>query len=560
MKIDKHKFERSSFGLGNFNTQTMQALHKKYYRDYLPFFQELSKLYKQGKNKNEIVETINLIKKIQTLLGDIIKEGSIEKDDADLLYSSVKKIEEKKLYFLEEVANVKALQEKIQKVEATTGISLEDLNVTKEVVEHGIRESRKKSEHPGSFLKRTAPTMHGMAVSGGQAVAASMLGPFYGAVKGAYGLGKDVLNIGKGLREKRQTNLGSSLRSDIRTSGSRVISPGVTPESTQVARTRPPKVDSFTGFSSSPSQREENRISQDNDWSGVFQNRESHLKRDNDWSGVFQNQKESHPQKTELNKPNLEQQVAPLQEFFDKGAYKAKWTKELLSTSKEKKEGSKESMGFLGDFKAGIIPFIGKAGQFALLGAAIAFTANRLYVLGGKVKEYLDVQGKVNIEIEKQRVLQEKQTERLNIALGENLRKAINSEDENARATAVSEIKSVEKERAGKQAAGTGYVKDWTSGAKSLLSGTKNRIENVFSRKVEPTTTSRGSVSKPTVQPPVVIPGMEDLNETLKRLNAQFDKGQYQGAASSKANPSVFDAADSMINDHASGRMTLGER
>lgn len=504
MRIDKTKFERSSFGIGEFNTRTMQALHKKYYRDYLPFFQELSKLYKQGKNKNEIVETINLVKKIQALLGDVIKEGSIKKDDADLLYSSVKKIEEKKLYFLEEVENVKALQEKIQKVEATTGISLEDLNVTKEVVEQGIRESRKKSESTGSFLKRTAPTMHGMAVGGTQAVAASLLGPFYGAAKGAYGLGKDVWSIGKGLREKRQADLGSSLRSDIRTSGSRVSSPEVTPESTQVARTKSPGIESFAGFSS--------------------------------------------------KKPTLEEQSAPLQEFFDKGAYKAKWTKELLSSSKEKEKEGKKRFGFLGDFKAGILPFIGKAGLLAALAVGVGWSITKFNALAkewsglakakGGVKEAGEAAGsaaEMNLD-----VIQKMGIAEYAKAKGVTKRKA------------ALDIANLEQ----RQALSKRTAQPWYKKSLDAMGITKRpELVNVTERTKEIEKLGRvSSTSKETPTSPEAISFMEDLNKTLKKLNEQMDKGLYQSVPNSKSSGNVFDAADSMVNDHASGRMTLGER
>ena len=111
---DKRKKEfRSSkypnFDPGKYSMQSMRAIQTKYSRDYVVFFQELSKLYQIGPNKKRIIKALNDINNIRILLSDIIQENLISKEDSEKLYDLVEKIEDSKQYFLDRSQEVQAL-------------------------------------------------------------------------------------------------------------------------------------------------------------------------------------------------------------------------------------------------------------------------------------------------------------------------------------------------------------------------------------------------------------------------------------------------------------------
>jgi len=488
------------FDVGQFNMQAMDALHKKYTRDYLGFFEELSTLYKIGKNKREIAETIQLIEKARNLLSGVINDGIIGVEDSEKLYDLVEKIEAKKQYFLEEVQKVKALQEKISEVTEKTGVSSQDLNVTQELVKEGVRQSRRKArEGIGSFLERTAPRTYGGIAKVGAGLGTSLLGPFTPLAKAGIGVGKDIIEWRRKATEEKERKLGESYRSGLRPSAA-------IREQTQEARGTPPPVGEFRGVSN--------------------------------------------------RRATLAEQVAPLKEFFDKDAYKAKWTQELLKAAKEGRGGKGENVGGLG----GAFPLLGKAAQVVGIGVAAVFAANRLQKLGEKIQEYSDVQKYVQKELREQAELQKRFNDELSLTLGQKLREAAKSGDEARRKDAVYKIKQLESERAHKQTEETGAWEDWKAGLGAII---PDEPTSRAGKMATPLSGLNGSVNSRSEKGRSFevpsVPGLDILNETIKRLTDQLQKNQTPPILMSGSGGNMFDSADALINAHANGGLTLGK-
>ena len=492
--------------------QSMKVLNKKFGRDYLKFFTELSSLYIAGKNKKEIDKTIRLIEKVQGLLNDVIEEGAISVPDSELLYNLVQQIEEQKKYFLEEVENVQALQEKVSKVEEGTGVSLEDLNVTREVAREGVRQARRREkESTTSFLKRTAPTAYGMGASAVQALGVSTLGPFYGAAKAGLGLLKDAGGVRKSLSEKKESALEESLKTSLRPGG------GMSPdfEGAQTARTQPPPVSDFRG--------------------------------------------------TATKTVSLEKQTEPLREFFDKGAYKAQWTRELLNASKEKSKGA-DGGGLLGglglggltaSFKglgAGLLPLIGKAGLLAALAVGVGLSIKQFINLGGAVSEFSKAK---KAQAEAARGLKQAAGQKLDaikeMGLAEYAKKTGKTEKQVAMDVAYMEQQS----ELTASAAQPWYKK--TGQALGIID--RPKISSVQERTKEIQEMSAPRL-KPGVVPEQPIPfeagQIQTLTETMKNLTDKIGQTQSEGIPGPRQG-NRFDSGDTLIQNHANGDLTLRE-
>lgn len=491
------------------NMQSMKALNKKFGRDYLKFFKELSSLYITGKNKSEIDKTIKLIEKVRGLLNDVIEEGAISVPDSELLYDLVQQIEDQKKYFLEEVKNVKALQDKITKVEKGTGISLQDLNATREVAREGVRQSRRRDkESASSFLKRTAPTAYGMGASAVQALGVSTLGPYYGAAKAGLGLIKDVGGVRKGLAEKKELGLEESLRNSLRPGGGMPADL----EEIKSSRTRPPSVADFRG--------------------------------------------------TGDRGASIEKRTEPLNEFFDKGAYKASWTKELLGITKEKTKGAGMPglgglAGLASKFKSlgvGLLPLVGKAGLLAALAVGVGLSIKQFINLGGAVSEFKKAK---TAQAEAARGLKQAAGQKLDyikeVGLAEYAAKTGKSEKQVAMDVAYMEQRSELEANASQP----WYKK--TGQALGILDRPKISSVQERTKEIQQMSAPRlkpGQV--PTQSIPFEAEQIQTLTETMKNLTDKIGQAQSDDIPGPRQG-NRFDSGDTLTQNHANGDLTLRE-
>lgn len=284
-------------------------------------------------------DVIVLIGKARTALDNIIASGYASKDEENELYDLIEKIEERKEYFLDQASRVKAMQERIDKVTRGTGISTSDLNVTRDIVKRGIKQSRRRIE-PESALSRIKAIMPGAYKFGEEALRGAKVaafGPFtpiadiVGSMIG--GFYKLARSIGGRVAERREERIGVGLRPMAASLPTRDI------ESVAGYRFIPPALGRFGGVRS--------------------------------MAGIS----------------SLDSQVAPLTYFFGNKAYRVKWTKELMERIKgidKKKEDG---------FGSKIMDLLSKFGGLLKPGAIVAgavgavVSVREIYKAGQAFKE-----------------------------------------------------------------------------------------------------------------------------------------------------------------------------
>jgi len=328
----KHRqyFLNNVFGADVYDMKTFRALKRKLERDYKGFFGSLNKLYERGEFKNVAKESLSLTNRVVNLIDSMIESGAINKKEVDIIVQHVGMLNERRDILVQKSGEVKALKGKLSTIESSTGIRPEDLNITGKIVRSGARrEAKKGREGVLPFLKRTMPKTSGLAgeVFGG--VATAGFGPFTPLAKMVGGAGSDIFGLGKGIfqkfGERNERKLGGNLRS--------------------VA-----------------SQLSEGEVGGIGGARGIG-------------TGLL------HSVETKGRKVNSD----ALFDFYNKGAYRAKWTKELL---KKTKAGDKEKGGIL-DILKSALGGVGKVlGSGGLVAGGAVVTGTLLVKLGKQLIKY----------------------------------------------------------------------------------------------------------------------------------------------------------------------------
>jgi len=310
------------FGVDQYSMKVLRALHAKYTRDYLAFFKSLSSMYGASPQKREIDDAVMLVQKVRGTIESVLQNKSIDRDDARVIYELTGQIEEKKDALMEQAAQVKALRERLDKVQREVGISAKDLNITRQIVRKGVKQAAgSQREGVMDFLARTAPGTLELGRKLTRGAAATFAGPFapllgagYDVARGAAGIAG---GLGKKLRQRQERRFASKLKA---------YAPGEDLEGLAQARGMGTSLSGITGTVA----------------------RET--KRAMDLEGRVGAGKCS----------------CDLMDFWNKGAYRAKYTKELLSVLKDMRGKGK---GRVADLKERLLDTVD---DFALLGTAMA--------------------------------------------------------------------------------------------------------------------------------------------------------------------------------------------
>jgi len=524
----KRKIPRFEIIVDQYNMQTLRALRIKLSRDYLAFFRSLSKLYGRSRRKREIDETIIRIRTAIAFLDNILIEGVLEKKDVKSLTGQLKELNEIRDYFLEQVENVDALREKTEKVRRETGISPKDLNITEKVIKIGVQQARKPVWRPSTlerFKERMPRTYYaGARILRGAGAAA--FGPFAPLASLALLSAGEMLKLPVtvvGALRKRKVE---SLRRELRP----VIGGLSTQRLRQMYAERGAGL-GVTGF------------------------------------GRLRAEVPRPQPVARRRKRTKEEQVAPLVYFFDRKAYRAKWTRELLSRfkrfeRKEKDAGLISSLlkgigGLPGKFlklSASIVPFLGKAGLLASLGASIGFTTSRLYKLAGVVASLWDVKKQVRTGAVKigKTVAQRKE------AIREMGLEKYAEKTGRAPAAVLTNIIAME-ERARLQEE---YSKPWYKRIFSKEPELKTsqeiqkRLEELKTefgvRKQSPDAAASEAAGKQ------IVEEINKLSSAIKDLSQQVGRDKEVPAIKDTSIGNLYDSGDVLVNEHASGSLTLG--
>ena len=265
--------DKGSFGVDRSDLSILRAIKLKYERDYIGFFRSLSNLYGRSHQKHEVEEAISITKAIVVFLDALIAHGRITKEDENLLYERVEAIDEYKTHLVEEVSKTKAGKDRLARVTESIGVSPEDLNVVKRIIESGVSQTRKASNKVKSIFPSSQKLSE---IASG--VGASLLGPFAPAIGLAGSVTKDIAKW-FGSMAKRDWGKIEERRA-----------------SKSISQLRPSAVQ--------PNEPEPVSNSVSVPFGGVVQSGTKGIVRKDISSGLF--------------------------DFFNDRAYKAKWTKELL--------------------------------------------------------------------------------------------------------------------------------------------------------------------------------------------------------------------------------------
>lgn len=327
----RYYYYPSPLAVDKFNTRVLRALSTKLSRDYLGFFGSLSKLYTKGEQKKKLNSVVGRVRKSITLLDNMISAAKVSEDDVENLLADVEEINKSRDYFLAQAEQNRSLEGKIQKATEATGVSPQDLNITKEIIRKGAAQVRRRTrEGAAPFLKRTMPGTIGLGAELGKGALAAALGPFAPIAGMAGTILKGIAGVGAGIREKRQLRREEKLAGRIAP-----MAQGFEPSVFERLRAKRAGQPLAAGF-----------------------------------GGVAR--------RTPFRRQSKEEMVFPLTYFFDKKAHKAKWTKEVLSRFKKLEKGISRTRdgglfkGLFGRLTAGISPLVR---NLALLTAGVGASA-----------------------------------------------------------------------------------------------------------------------------------------------------------------------------------------
>jgi hypothetical protein len=250
-------------------------------RDYLTFFKNLMEGYGRSKQKDQLQDTINAVNKTAATLESVIAKGSVTKSDATLIMENMDEINAARDYYLDQYEDVKAFRERADKVARNTGISLDDLNATRDIVKGGIRQAmvqtrgggRRRGRNRFEETQEIGKELLGGAIGG-------ITGPFTPLVQAAGTVGKEVGGAALDLGWRGVKGFYNMARNRGDISGLHPVSRGMMTGET------PP----------SPA------------------------------GGIYR-------------RGDKKKSVEALYGFFNRGAYRAKWTSDLLKATKGGKKG-----------------------------------------------------------------------------------------------------------------------------------------------------------------------------------------------------------------------------
>jgi polyhydroxyalkanoate synthesis regulator phasin len=188
IKRKKQFYYQTDFAVDEFSMRSLKVLQLKFSRDYLKFFKTLQSVYgPRQRAKTEINEAIIAVEKVCGMLDGILTSGNITKEDAKEIYDLVEAVEEKKQRFLENVKATKSLQNIMESTSGQIGITPEDLNVTKSLVKKFVSPAVKRAkEGTLEYLQRRYPNLYGTGSDLAKGFGAALLGPMYPLAKTLY--------------------------------------------------------------------------------------------------------------------------------------------------------------------------------------------------------------------------------------------------------------------------------------------------------------------------------------------------------------------------------------
>jgi hypothetical protein len=278
------------FGADLSSMQAFRALGVKLARDYLIFFRNLEKAYPVGELGEEAKAALKLVISTLRLVERSIASGVPRKEDVEDIVANVDVLNAQRDFFVQRAEEDRDLKERIEQTEEETGVSPEALGITEKAIRRGARIERKRARRRASPRARRMPRTRKLGAELGKGLGVAALGPFYPIAEMLSGPLQDIYGLGRGMLRRREE----------RGLGESFKPTGYPEEQGMGLGGVLPKVFGYP---------EERRVGP---------------------------------------------QAEPLWQFFNKEAYRAKWTKELLQRIKEMGRARREEGGLLGNLAMGI--------------------------------------------------------------------------------------------------------------------------------------------------------------------------------------------------------------
>jgi len=193
-----HNSRDRAINVDDVGISMLTSLRIKLRRDYLRFFRELYVSYDGDDVKRELSNVIGKVNKSLNIIDGIVSSGIIYKDVVDEMLMEVDSINTIKDDFVKKADESKELRDKIEEVFVNTGVSIDDLNVTKETVGAAVRPVMSGSKRNmnrgggspvGGKVLRTGKYAKELAKD----ISGSLLGPYSDIVQSGIGVMADLL-------------------------------------------------------------------------------------------------------------------------------------------------------------------------------------------------------------------------------------------------------------------------------------------------------------------------------------------------------------------------------
>jgi hypothetical protein len=377
------KFNKNKFTLDPATLTTLHRVREKYVYDYDTFISDvIRKLGKQ--NAGDLIYLRELVRQVIDDIDDVLAGKNIRngKDVTVKIFNSMNDVTKGIADYKESVKDNGLIREKIEQAEKTTGVSFGDLEQTQETIGKGIKQvQRRQKTGVLDTLKAVSPSAFNFGKSAIGGIVNSALGPFAGMAKGVWGAGQEVGNFLKARKEEREN---------------RNLAKGLTPLSNAYSG------EEFGAYDSLKRKTKMGPRVNEGTFGGQGLGRSTAKESFWDKASNFT---------AGLGKSGGEYQTAnsagnggtDLFTFFNKTAYRARWTREVLDALKSmsgKGGGSGLGSGLgsgVGSFMGGALgSVVGAAVKAALLGLGLTGAVTALGAAVIAYNKVLDKLEKIN--------------------------------------------------------------------------------------------------------------------------------------------------------------------
>jgi len=357
MDYPGHKTKKlfiKDIGVDKNSIKFLEAMSHKLERDYLSLFNKLIFEYKKGEIKKESQKASDLVLATILIIDRIIKLGIVSKDDEKLIISNIELINEYKKLLINSASKTISFRKRLKRIEGEIGISIDDLTISKSIAKKIVEKAKGGIGVSRFVAKKATRYAEEKALDISQSITTSLFGPFGFMMEDVFKGLKDVLKYSRMRgKKKKEEKLLSSMKE--RSSGREMLSkPDILGHAMDQSKRRKKATSSvFPYFRIKPKRRDH----------GV---------------GLMPTEGKKRPflnaQEVGFAHEKLTVKCGLFQ-FFNKDAYRAKWTRELLKAVKG------EHAGGVGGIGSNLFGLLGKAGQLAALAASIGLTVDQLIKL-----------------------------------------------------------------------------------------------------------------------------------------------------------------------------------